>query len=192
MRKIVAGMMVSVDGVVEAPEAWTGPYFSQDLGQLVGSLMADADTLLLGRATYEAFAASFAGNAGDPMAARMSAVQKAVVSTTLSRADWENTTLIGADVAGEVARLKQQPGKNINVSGSPTLVTWLLRQGLLDELNLLLFPVVVGHGKRLFEAEGNATGLTLSHSQALDSGVIQIVYSAAPTRAGRGAPCLSA
>ncbi|HEX3563463.1 MAG TPA: dihydrofolate reductase family protein, partial [Solirubrobacterales bacterium] len=87
-------------------------------------------------------------------------------------------------VAGEVARLKQQPGKNINVSGSPPLVTWLLRQGLLDELNLLLFPVVVGHGKRLFEAEGNATGLTLSHSQALDRGVIQIVYSAAPTQDG--------
>jgi dihydrofolate reductase len=184
MRKIVAGMMVSVDGVVEAPEAWTGPYFTQDLGQLVGSLMAAGDTLLLGRATYEAFAASFAGNAGDPMAGRMSAVQKAVVSTTLSRADWENTTLIGADVAGAVTRLKQQPGKNINVSGSPTLVTWLLRQGLLDELNLLLFPVVVGHGKRLFEAEGNATGLTLSHSQALDRGVIQIVYSAAPTQDG--------
>ena len=179
MRKIVVGMMVSVDGVVEAPEAWTGPYFSQDLGQLVGSLMAAGDTLLLGRATYEAFAASFAGNAGDPMADRMSAVQKAVVSTTLSRADWENTTLIGTDVAGEITRLKQQPGKNINVSGSPTLVTWLLRQGLLDELDLLLFPVVVGHGRRLFAAEGDTAGLRLAHSQAFGTGVVQLVYNPA-------------
>ena len=184
MRKIVAGMMVSVDGVVEAPEAWTGPYFSPDLGQLVGSLMAAGDTMLLGRATYQAFAASFAGNTGDPMAAQMSAFPKVVVSTTLGTADWENTTLIGGDVAAEIARLKEQPGKNINISGSPTLVTWLLRQGLLDELNLLLFPVVVGHGKRLFESEGNASGLTLAHSQALGTGVVQLVYSAAPSEDG--------
>jgi dihydrofolate reductase len=184
MRKIVAGMMVSVDGVVEAPEAWTGPYFSPDLGQLVGSLMAAGDTMLLGRATYQAFAASFAGNAGDLMAAQMSAFPKVVVSTTLGTADWENTTLIGGDVAAEIARLKEQPGKNINISGSPTLVTWLLRQGLLDELNLLLFPVVVGHGKRLFESAGNAAGLTLAHSQALGTGVVQLVYSAAPSQDG--------
>ncbi len=191
MRKIVAGMMVSVDGVVEAPEAWTGPYFSPDLGQLVGSLMAAGDTMLLGRATYQAFAASFAGNTGDPMAAQMSAFPKVVVSTTLEAADWENTTLIGGDVAAAIARLKEQPGKNINVSGSPTLVTWLLRQGLLDELNLLLFPVVVGHGKRLFEAEGDAAGLTLAHSQALGTGVVQLVYNAAPTQGG-AALCLTA
>ena len=191
MRKIVAGMMVSVDGVVEAPEAWTGPYFSPDLGQLVGSLMAAGDTMLLGRATYQAFAASFAGNTSDPMAAQMSAFPKVVVSTTLEAADWENTTLIGGDVAAAIARLKEQPGKNINVSGSPTLVTWLLRQGLLDELNLLLFPVVVGHGKRLFEAEGDAAGLTLAHSQALGTGVVQLVYNAAPTQGG-AALCLTA
>jgi dihydrofolate reductase len=184
MRKIVAGMMVSVDGVVEAPEAWAGPYFSPDLGQLVGSLMAAGDTMLLGRATYQAFAASFAGNTGDPMAAQMSAFPKVVVSTTLEAADWENTTLIGGDVAAAIARLKEQPGKNINVSGSPTLVTWLLRQGLLDELNLLLFPVVVGHGKRLFEAEGDGAGLTLDHSQALGTGVVQLVYNAAPAQGG--------
>ena len=184
MRKIVAGLMVSVDGVVEAPEAWTGPYFSPDLGQLVGSLMAAGDTMLLGRATYQTFAASFAGNAGDPMAAQMSATPKVVVSTTLDQAGWENTTLIGGDVAAAIARLKEQPGKNINVSGSPTLVTWLLRQGLLDELNLLLFPVVVGHGKRLFAADGDAAGLTLAHSQALGTGVVQLVYHAAPAQGG--------
>jgi dihydrofolate reductase len=179
MRKITAGMMVSVDGVVEAPEQWTGPYFSPELGQLVGSLMAASDTMLLGRVTYETFAASFAGNTGDPMAAQMSAFQKVVVSTTLDKADWENTTLIGGDVAAEVTRLKERPGKNINISGSATLVTWLLRQGLLDELNLLLFPVVVGHGRRLFPAEGATAGLTLAHSQAFSTGVVQLVYNPA-------------
>lgn len=176
MRKIVAGLMVSVDGVVEAPETWTGPYFSPELGQVVGSVMAGGDTMLLGRVTYQTFAASFAGNASDPMAAQMNATPKVVVSTTLGQADWENSTLIRHDVAQEITRLKAQPGKNINISGSATLVAWLLGQGLLDELNLLLFPVVVGHGKRLFGAEGPTSALTLAHSESFSTGVAQLIY----------------
>lgn len=176
MRKIVAGLMVSVDGVVEAPETWTGPYFSPEIGQVVGSVMADGDTLLLGRVTYQTFAASFAGNTSDPMAATMSAVPKVVVSTTLREAGWENSTLIRGDVAREVARLKEQPGKNINISGSATLVGWLLRQGLLDELSLLLFPVVVGHGKRLFGDDGGQAPLTLARCEAFSSGVAHLIY----------------
>jgi dihydrofolate reductase len=179
MRKIVAGLMVSVDGVVEAPETWTGPYFSPELGQVVGSIMADGDTMLLGRVTYQTFAASFAGNTSDPMAAQMNAVPKVVVSTTLEKADWENSTLIRGDVAQEVTRLKEQPGGNINISGSATLVAWLLSQGLLDELNLLLFPVVAGHGKRLFGDGDRATGLTLARSEAFSTGVVHLVYHAA-------------
>lgn len=176
MRKIVAGLMVSVDGVVEAPETWTGPYFSPELGQVVGSVMADGDTMLLGRVTYQTFAASFAGNTSDPMAAQMNAIPKVVVSTTLDRAEWENSTLIRGDVAQQITRLKEQPGQNINISGSATLVAWLLGQGLLDELNLLLFPVVAGHGKRLFGDEGRATALTLARSEAFSTGVVQMVY----------------
>jgi dihydrofolate reductase len=176
MRKIVAGLMVSVDGVVEAPETWTGPYFSPEIGQVVGSIMADGDTMLLGRVTYQTFAASFAGNTSDPMAAQMNAVPKVVVSATLDKAEWENSTLIRRDVAEEITRLKEQPGKNINVSGSATLVDWLLSQGLLDELNLLLFPVVVGHGKHLFGSEDHTTGLTLARSEAFSTGVVQLIY----------------
>jgi dihydrofolate reductase len=179
MRKIVAGLMVSVDAVVEAPETWTGQYFSPEIGQVVGSVMASGDTLLVGRVTYETFAASFAGNTSDPMAARMNAVPKVVVSTTLQEAAWENSTLVRGDVAREITRLKQRPGKNINVSGSATLVAWLLRQGLLDELNLLLFPVVVGRGKRLFDSEGGVTGLTLAHCEAFGTGVVHLIYHAA-------------
>jgi dihydrofolate reductase len=179
MRKIVAGLMVSVDGVVEAPETWTGPYFSPEVGQVVGSVMADGDTLLLGRVTYQTFAASFAGNTSDPMAAQMNAVPKVVVSATLDKAEWENSTLIRRDVAQEITRLKEQPGQNINISGSTTLVAWLLGQGLLDELNLLLFPVVVGHGKHLFGREDRTTDLTLARSEAFSTGVVQLIYHTA-------------
>ena len=179
MRKIVAGLMVSVDGVVDAPETWTGPYYGADVGQAVGSLIAAGDTLLLGRVTYETFAASFAGSTSDPMAAQMNAVPKVVVSTTLDEASWENSTLIRGDVAAEIARIKEQPGKNINISGSASLVAWLLGQGLLDELHLLLFPVVVGQGKRLFGGEGSQTALKLSHSEAFGNGVVHLTYQPA-------------
>ena len=179
MRKIVAGLMVSADGVVEAPETWTGPYFSPEIGQFVGSIMAASDTMLLGRVTYQTFAAAFAGNASDPMAAQMNSTPKVVVSTTLDEAGWENSTLIRGDVAAEITRLKEQPGRNINISGSATLVAWLLRQGLLDELSLLQFPVVVGHGKRLFDGEGSQVALTLAHCEAFSTGVVHLIYQAA-------------
>ena len=154
MRKIVAGLMMSVDGVVEAPETWTSPYFSPEIGQAVGSLMANGHTMLMGRVTYQTFAASFAGNTSDPMAAQMNAIPK-VVSATLDQADWENSTLIRHDVPQ---------------------VAWLLSQGLLDELNLLLFPIVVGHGKRLFGDEGPATALTVAHCESFGTGVAQLIY----------------
>ena len=176
MRKIVAGLMVAADGVVEAPETWTGPYFSPELGQHVGSLIAAADTLLLGRVTYQTFAASFAGNTSDPMAAQMNAFPKVVVSATLDTADWENSTLIRGDTAAQITRLKQQGGANINISGSATLVTWLLRHGLLDELDLLVFPVVAGHGKRLFDGNGAKTGLALAACQQFPAGVVRLAY----------------
>jgi dihydrofolate reductase len=176
MRKILAGLMISVNGVVEAPETWTGSYFSPEIGQVVGSVMAASDTMLLDRVTYQTFAAAFAGNTSDPMAAQMNATPKVVVSTTLDEPGWENSTLIRGDVAQEITRLKEQPGKSINISGSSTLVAWLLGQGLLDELNLLLFPVVVGHGKRLFDSEDSQAALTLAHCEAFSTGVVQLIY----------------
>ena len=178
MRKIVAGLFVSVDGVVEAPDTWTGAYFSPELEQLIGSMMADGDTLLLGRVTYQGFADSFGGASGG-MADRMNNFQKVVVSTTLDKAEWQNSTLISGNVAEEITKLKQRPGRNINMSGSGTLVTWLLREGLLDQLDLLLFPVVVGHGKRLFEGEGSQAGLKLHASETFSTGVVHLTYQRA-------------
>ena len=175
MRKIVAGLFMSVDGVVDAPDAWTGPYFSPEVGQLVGSLIAGGDTLLLGRVTYQGFAAAFRGQAGG-MADTMNGFPKVVVSTTLDKAEWQNSALISGDVAAEITKLKQQPGRNINVSGSGTLVSWLLRQGLLDQLDLLMFPVVVGHGQRLFGDGGSQVPMRLAASQAFASGVVHLTY----------------
>ena len=177
MRKIVAGLFVSVDGVIEAPETWTGAYFTPEIGEIVGSLIAAGDTLLLGRRTYETFAQSFADDtSGNPMAAQMNAVRKVVVSTSLDRADWQNTTLIRGDVVDAVRALKDEDGTNINMSGSATLAVSLLRGGLLDQLDLLVFPVVVGHGRRLFHDDGNSVDLALLSSDSLDNGVMHVVY----------------
>lgn len=177
MRKTVAGLFISVDNVVETPEKWTGPYFGPDVGQAVGSLIAGGDTLLLGRRTYQTFAASFAGDtSGDPMAAQMNDVAKVVVSNTLEKAEWQNSTLVNGDVEAAVTELKQREGRNINLSGSATLVAWLLRHGLLDELHLLVFPVVVGEGRRLFEGGGGPVPLTLASHEAFDSGVLHLEY----------------
>src|SRR6266581_32845 len=137
MRKIVAGLFMSLDGVVESPDKWTGPYFSLDVGQTVGSLMAAQHTLLLGRVTYQGFADAFSGQTGG-VADQMNNTPKVVVSATLGTATWRNSTVISGNVAEQIARLKQQPGNNIGISGSATLVTWLLRLGRLDQGDLLV------------------------------------------------------
>jgi dihydrofolate reductase len=179
MRRIAAGLFISVDGVVESPEKWTGPYFNDEVGQAVGALMAPNDALLLGRRTYEGFAAAFGGQSGG-MADQMNGTPKFVVSGSLRSADWQNSTLIKGDVAAEIARLKQQPGRTIGMSGSGTLVAWLLRHGLLDQLDLLVFPLVAGRGQRLFGEPDGQVPLTLTGSEAYSSGVVHLSYAAIP------------
>jgi dihydrofolate reductase len=164
MRKIVASEYISLDGIVEAgwtgrtpaiapADELTGRYFNApEVGKEVGALSAAADTLLLGRVTYEGFAAFFADQAGG-MADQMNAIRKVVISSTLDKADWHNTAVVNTSPLTKVTALKQEPGSNINVSGSATLVRWLIREHLLDELHLFVFPVVMGGGARLF-AEG--------------------------------------
>lgn len=154
-------------------------YFNDEMGAAVGSLMAAGDTLLLGRVTYQEFAASFADNTGDPTSDSMNTTPKLVVSTTLDTVEWQNSTLIKGNVVEELTRLKQQPGKNINVSGSATLVQSLLRDNLLDELHLLVHPVVVGHGKRLFEEGSEQMALRLVDSKPFRTGVLMLTYAPA-------------
>jgi dihydrofolate reductase len=176
MRKIVAGLFISLDGVIEDPNDWTGPWFSPELGQAVGSMIAAQDTMLLGRVTYSEFAAHWPQQTGE-MADTMNGTAKHVVSGTLESADWQNSTLIRRDrAAAEIAELKQRRGKNIGMTGSATLVAWLLREGLLDELHLLVFPVVLGSGKRLFATPGDRLPLRLIDSATFETGVVHLTY----------------
>ncbi|SMB80562.1 dihydrofolate reductase family protein [Deinococcus hopiensis] len=184
MRKIIAGLFMSLDGVVEGPgpaddfaaAGWSMPYFVPEIGQYIGESGAQADALLLGRATYQGFRAAFANAPrGDPAAAMMNGISKYVVSGTLTEADWVNSTLLGGDMVEEVGRLKAQPGRNINVSGSVTLIQSLLRLGLLDGLDLLVHPVVVGQGRRLF-GDGLTARLALRETRTFSSGVVLLSY----------------
>ena len=179
MRKVTAGLFVSLDGVTESPEKWQLPYFNDEMGEAVGAVMAAADAMLLGRVTYQEFASYWPGVSSkeQPFAGYMNATPKYVVSTTLDEPlEWNNSVLIRGNVAEEVARLKRQPGRNIGITGSVTLVQSLLRDDLIDELGLMVHPVVVGSGKRLFEEWGEPKGLQLVDSKTFGTGVVSLTY----------------
>jgi dihydrofolate reductase len=181
MRKITAGLFISLDGVIEAPETWHFPYFNDEMGAAVGGAMAESDTMLLGRRTYEEFASFWPNQGGDdPMVAQMNGTPKLVVSTTLDSVEWENSTLIKGNVAEELTKLKAQPGKNIGITGSATLVRSLLRDGVLDELMLLVHPIVVGRGKKLFADMEAQVPLKLIDSKTFSTGVMALTYVPAP------------
>ena len=181
MRKIVAGLFISLDGVYEAPDQWHFPYFDDAMGQAVGEQMQAADAMLLGRVTYEEFASYWPTSEDDAeLAAHMNGTPKYVVSSTLKSADWQNTTVIdGNNVAAELRALKEQPGKDIGITGSGTLVRSLLREGLLDELRLLVHPIAVGSGKRLFPDGSDQQPLKLIDSRTFDTGVLYLTYEPA-------------
>lgn len=180
MRKIVAGLFLSLDGVMGSPEQWHFPYFNDEMGEAVGSAMAAADTMLLGRVTYQEFAAYWSDKGSDvEMADHMNSTPKVVVSSTLDRVEWQNSTLITGNVVEELTKLKQQAGKNIGITGSGTLVRSLLRDDLLDELQLLVHPIVVGSGKRLFPDGCDQKALTLVDSKTFSTGVLSLTYQPA-------------
>ena len=182
MRKVVAGEFVSLDGVMESPGEWHFPYFNDEMGEAVGASMAAADAMLLGRVTYQEFASYWPGASSEdqPFADYMNNTPKYVVSTTLEEPlEWNNSTLIKGNVTEEIARLKQQPGKNIGITGSATLVQYLLQEDLLDKLELLIHPVVVGSGQRLFEGGGELKGLRLLESKTFSTGVVYLTYQPA-------------
>lgn len=182
MRKIVAGLFITLDGVVEAPETWTGSHLTDEINQHIRAMTAAGDTMLLGRVTYQELAAAFSGQNG-ATADQMNSTPKIVISTTLDTAGWQNSTLIKANIVGEIIRLRQRPGKNITITGSPSLVRSLLRDGLLDELSLIIFPIVLGTGKRLFGNDGDQTLLRLAEATILSTGVLKLTYQ--PAAVGR-------
>jgi dihydrofolate reductase len=182
MRRVIASLFLSLDGVMESPEKWHFPYFNDEMAAAIREAMSSADALLVGRVTYEEWAAFWpTGDAGDPqMAAFMNNTPKFVASKTLDAVEWQNSRLLEGDLSEEVTKLKQQAGKDITVSGSATLVRSLLREGLLDELRLMIHPVVVGDGRRLFE-DGDSSRLELVDSRTFSTGVIYATYEPAGT-----------
>ncbi|HEY2795598.1 MAG TPA: dihydrofolate reductase family protein [Micromonosporaceae bacterium] len=180
MRKIIVAEFISLDGVVEAPDAWHFPYQNEEMFGAMWALIAEADTMLLGRVTYQSFAAAF-GNApaDDPVAGQMNKPAKIVVSATLTEPTWHNSTVLTGDVVAGVTALKEQPGETILVTGSTRLVRTLLTAGLVDEVNLMVHPIVVGKGERLFAGDGPQIPLRLISSATFGTGVLHAVYRTA-------------
>ena len=177
MRTLYVGLFISLDGIVESPGRFVPSYFDEQVGAEVSAGLATTDTVLLGRRLYEEWAGYWPGKDAreDPFADFINGVRKLVVSTTLESVSWRNTTLVRGDVEAEIARLKEQGGGDIAVNGSVTLARSLLRAGLVDELRLLLFPVVVGSGRRLFDDLGEIP-LRLVGATPLPTGVVSLRY----------------
>ncbi len=186
MRTLAAGLFISLDGVVEAPDRWGFQFMTGEMSKSISAGIAQADTVLLGKRTYLEFARLWPGQGSEvPMADFLNNSHKYVVSSTLERLDWQPATLIKGDLASEISKLKQQPGSGIQVPGSPSLVRFLLASGLLDVLSLSICPIVVGSGMHLFEATSSLLNLELVHSTVLSNGVIGATYM--PAKAGKQA-----
>ncbi len=173
MRRIVVTEFLSLDGVMENP-MWTFPYWNDEIAQFKGDEGNASDALLLGRVTYEGFAAAWP-ESKDEGAEYFNSIRKYVVSTTLDKAEWNNSHLIKDNIVDQITSLKQQDGKDIVVHGSGRLIQTLMQHDLIDVYRLLIYPLVLGGGQRLFEDE-NTVNLKLVDSKATSSGVVALVY----------------
>jgi dihydrofolate reductase len=190
MRKITAGMFIALDGVVEAPDQWHFPYFNDEMGAAVGGQLGAADTILLGRATYDSFAGAWPDREADggedaEFAKKLGDTRKIVVSRQKLEFTWRNSEQLTGDLVGAVTALKNEPGGDIGMSGSVSVVRQLLAAGLLDELHLLVHPILVGKGMRLFD-EGESIPLKLLSSKTFETGVLHLVYGPAEAPAAAG------
>jgi dihydrofolate reductase len=191
---------LTLDGVMQAPGGpdedrdgdfahggWSFPYGDEDFGAAMVGWFAHADAFLLGRRTYEIFASHWprVTDPGDPIAGKLNALPKYVASSTLGSAGWHNSTLLGGDLATEVAKLKELPGDELQVHGSGELAQALIEHDLIDEYRLLVFPVHLGSGKKLFRDGARAAALRLTNSAATSTGVLIATYQpAGPVRLG--------
>ena len=180
MRKIKSYFFISLDGVVESPDKWHFPYFDDEMGAAVGGGFATADALLMGRVLYDEWAAYWPERADDPFGDVMNSIKKYVVSNSLQAGEWQNSEIINGDVAQKLTDIKAGDGGDIAMSGSATTVRRLLREGLLDELNLLVHPIVVGDGlARLFPPDEPTHPLELLSAETFASGVLNLSYAPA-------------
>lgn len=176
MRKLTAGLFISLDGVVEQPDQWSMEYFDEGVMEGIESQTSQQDAMLMGRGTYEMWADYWPTSDDEPFATYINNIPKYVVSTTLDTLKWQNSILLKGDLVEEVTRLKQQPGRNIGIGASPTLVESLLENDLLDELMLMVHPVVAGSGRKLFQNGGAKKPLKLVQSKTTAKGVVILVY----------------
>ena len=189
MRKVIAGLFISLDGVVEAPDQWHFPYFNDEMGAAVDASLGSADTVLFGRKTYDSFAGAWpereeAGEEDAGMAKALGDARKIVVSNQQLEFTWRNSEQLKGDLVEAVSGLKNEPGEsNIALSGSVSVVRQLLAAGLLDELHLLVHPIAVRKGMRLFDEGESPIPLTLIKSETFETGVLNLVYAPAPSRA---------
>jgi dihydrofolate reductase len=188
MRKLVVNTFVSLDGVMQAPGGpeedstggfqyggWSVPFWDDRMGQVMGEFMGKSFDLVLGRKTYEIFAAHWP-HTDEPGAAELNRATKYVASRTLQTLEWENSTLLEGDIGEAVARLKEEDGPELQVHGSSDLIQTLLRHGLIDEFRVWIFPVVLGAGKRLFGEGAPPAALKLVDSEVSSTGVVMASY----------------
>ena len=192
MRKLSVNTFVSLDGIMQAPGGpeedpsggfehggWSVTYWDDTMGNVMDEYMGKPFELLLGRKTYEIFAAHWPRVTDDPAADALNAAPKHVASRTLDKVDWQNSTLIDGDVADYVRKLKEQPGPEIQVHGSGDLIQTLLEHDLIDELRVWTFPVLLSSGKRLFESGTMPAGLRLVETKTSSTGVVISIYERA-------------
>src|SRR5687768_18479369 len=192
MRQIVINAFVTLDGVMQAPGGpeedrsgnfkyggWSANYWDDKMEKTMAEFLGKDFDLLLGRKTYEIFAAHWPYIKNDPAADKLNAAKKYVVSRTLEKVDWQNSNLVQGDVVKEIIKLKQKDGPEIQVHGSANLIQTLLKNNLIDEYRLWLFPVVVGSGKRLFADGTIPSGLKLVDSKVSSTGVVMGKYEPA-------------
>lgn len=178
MRKIIVTEFLSLDGVMEDP-MWTFKYWNDEIAQFKAEETTPNDVLLLGRVTYQAFAEAWPQRTDEASGGKyFNSVRKYVVSNTLDKAEWHNSQIIRGDILQEITKLKQQEGENLVVHGSGALAQWLMQHDLVDTYRLLVYPLVLGKGKRLFD-EGVTATLQLVETRQFSSGVTALIYEPA-------------
>jgi dihydrofolate reductase len=177
MGNIIVSEFMTLDGVIEGPE-WSMPFFNEEIGKFKKDDLSASDALLMGRVTYEIHAAAWP-NVQDDFADWMNSIPKYVVSSTLQHVEWNNSRLIKGNIPEEIKKLKLEISRNILIDGGSDLVNLLMQQDLIDEYRLLVHPLVLGKGKRLFREGSPKRELRLREARALSGGVVAFVYQPA-------------
>jgi dihydrofolate reductase len=178
--RVVATEYLSLDGVFEEPGHWSGPFFNDEAAEFKLAELQSSDALLLGRKTYEGFAAAWPSMTDEAgFAEKMNSMPKYVVSSTLDRVEWPGSRLLKGDLAAEVRRLKEEPGKDLLLSGSAQLFNALMQENLIDLYRFMLHPVVLGKGKRLFSEDVQERSFQLTQTKPFRSGIVVLEYEPA-------------